>query len=91
MSKANACDIRIHELNEINDIAGDFDHDWVGEWWITSPDGQASVLVTEEGEARTYADALSGIREAHEACSTNDDSIPFREWTLDCNRFAEKV
>jgi hypothetical protein len=91
MSEANAYDIKIYELNEIDGISGDFEYDWIGEWWITSPDGQASMLVTEEGEAHTYASALAGIREAHEACSTNDDRTPFREWTLDCNRFVVRV
>ena len=68
----NPRDREIHELNEINDLAGDFDYDWLGEWWITSPDGQAQMRVTEEGEARTYADALDGIREAHGQCSNSD-------------------
>jgi hypothetical protein len=84
-------DRKIHELNEINDFARDFAFDWRGEWWITSPDGQAEMRVTEEGEPRTYADALAGIREAHEQCSNSDYPTPFYEWALDCVRYGEEV
>lgn len=89
--KVDPRDKEVHELNEINDLAGDFDYDWLGEWWVTSPDGQAEMRVTEEGESRTYADALAGLREAHEQCSNSDYPMPFYEWTLDCVRFSGEV
>jgi len=92
--KVDPRDREVHELNEINDLAGDFEYDWLGEWWISSPDGQAWMRVTEEGEPRTYADALAGIREAHDLhgeWNLKDNPTPYLEWKLDCNRWSEEV
>ena len=62
------------------------DREWIGEWFILSPDCQSILRVTDEGEPRSYADALEGIREAVRECSTDDNRWPFYEWFLDCKR-----
>lgn len=59
--------------------------DAIGEWWISSPDGQAEMRVTEEGEPRSYAHALEGIEEAMRVCAMSDDPRPFEDWSLNCN------
>jgi len=85
LDKVDPRDREVHELNEINDVAYDFEYEWLGEWWLTSPDGQGQMRVTEEGEPRTYADALAGIREAYEQGNHEDHPRMFLEWRLNCN------
>ena len=73
----------ILEQSKINAYGWQLDD--IGEWWIVSPDGQAQMIVTEEGERSTYADALEGIAEAMRECATSDETTPFEDWSLDCN------
>ena len=58
--------------------------DWIGEWWIMSPDDEHEVCVA--GVGGTYAEALQGIQEAHKARVDEDNPDPLWEWRLECDR-----
>jgi hypothetical protein len=59
---------------------------WVGEWYLKDIHGKVTVRVTEEGERRTYRDALRGIQQAFDARVSKDNPEPFWNWSLECNK-----
>ena len=62
----------------------DIQEEWVGEWWLTSPDDEHEVCVA--GVDGTYEEALQGIQEAHKARVDRDNPTPLWEWKLECDR-----
>ena len=72
------------DLNDINTYL--VEQDWVGDWWIISPDERYEYCVTEGGRKHTYSEALEGIEDAHYHCATDDNQTPFLDWKLWCDR-----
>jgi len=58
--------------------------DWIGVWWLTSPDEEQEICVA--GVGGTYAEALEGIEEAHKARVDRDNPRPLLDWELHCER-----